>query len=134
MFDPSLTWKDIAWFKSITSLPILVKGVLTAEDARQAVEHGVSGIIVSNHGGRQLDSAPATVTNCLNQIEPPTRTLSQIEALPEVVEAIAGRIPVFVDGGVRSGTDVFKAIALGARGVFVGRPVLWGLAHAVTIA
>jgi isopentenyl diphosphate isomerase/L-lactate dehydrogenase-like FMN-dependent dehydrogenase len=92
-------------------LPILLKGILTAEDAILAVEHGVQGIIVSNHGGRQLDTALAT-----------------IEALPEVVDAVAGRCEVYVDGGIRRGTDVLKALALGARAVMVGRPALWGLA------
>ena len=90
---------------------MLVKGVLTAEDARLAVEHGAAGVIVSNHGGRQLDGVPAS-----------------IEALPEVVEAVAERAEVFMDGGVRRGTDVLVALALGARAVLVGRPLLWGLA------
>ncbi|HEU5378393.1 MAG TPA: alpha-hydroxy acid oxidase, partial [Ktedonobacteraceae bacterium] len=106
-----LTWETIDWLRSITSLPILVKGILTAEDALLAVEHGVSGVIVSNHGGRQLDSA-----------------LTGIEALPEVVEAVAGHCEVYMDGGIRRGTDVLKALALGAQAVLVGRPVLWGLA------
>lgn len=107
----SLTWQDVDWLRSMTSLPVLVKGILTAEDALLALEHGVSGIVVSNHGGRQLDSA-----------------VSGIEALPEVVEAVAGRCEVYVDGGIRRGTDIVKAVALGARAVLVGRPVLWGLA------
>ena len=111
LFDTSLTWEALAWLRGITTLPVLVKGVLTAEDAALAVEHGVAGIMVSNHGGRQLDSAPAT-----------------IEALPEVVEAVAGRVEVYLDGGVRRGTDVLKALGLGARAVLVGRPILWGLA------
>jgi 4-hydroxymandelate oxidase len=110
-YDASLTWDALAWLRSITSLPVVVKGVLTAEDARLAVEHGAAAIDVSNHGGRQLDTAIAT-----------------IEALPEVVEAVAGRCEVYVDGGIRRGTDVLKALALGARAVLVGRPVLWGLA------
>ncbi|XP_010439866.1 PREDICTED: peroxisomal (S)-2-hydroxy-acid oxidase GLO5 [Camelina sativa] len=109
--DQSLSWKDIKWLQSITSLPILVKGVITAEDARVAVEYGAAGIIVSNHGARQLDYVPATIM-----------------ALEEVVKAVEGRIPVFLDGGVRRGTDVFKALALGASGVFVGRPSLFSLA------
>ncbi|KAG7547049.1 FMN hydroxy acid dehydrogenase domain [Arabidopsis suecica] len=109
--DQSLSWKDIKWLQSITSLPILVKGVITAEDARIAVEYGAAGIIVSNHGARQLDYVPATIV-----------------ALEEVVKAVEGRIPVFLDGGVRRGTDVFKALALGASGVFVGRPSLFSLA------
>jgi 4-hydroxymandelate oxidase len=110
-WDPSLTWNDFDWFRSITSLPIVVKGILTAEDAREAVAHGAEGIVVSNHGGRQLDS-----------------TLSGIAALPEVVEAVQGRCEVLVDGGVRRGTDVIKALALGARAVLIGRPYMWGLA------
>lgn len=109
--DGSLTWEAIDWLASITSLPVLVKGVLTAEDAALAVAHGVAGIIVSNHGGRQLDGA-----------------LASIEALPEVVATVAGRCEVFVDGGVRRGTDVLKALALGARAVLLGRPALWALA------
>lgn len=106
-----LTWEAIGWLRSITSLPILVKGVLTAEDALLAVAHGVDGIIVSNHGGRQLDGV-----------------VTSIEALPEVVEAVAGCCEVYVDGGIRRGTDILKALALGARAVLVGRPALWGLA------
>ncbi|WOK97566.1 peroxisomal (S)-2-hydroxy-acid oxidase GLO4 isoform X2 [Canna indica] len=109
--DPSLSWKDIEWLKSITRLPIIVKGVLTAEDAIKAVEVGVSGIIVSNHGARQLDYTPATIT-----------------VLEEVVKAVSGSVPVLLDGGVRRGTDVFKALALGAKAVMIGRPVVYGLA------
>ncbi|XP_010538538.1 PREDICTED: peroxisomal (S)-2-hydroxy-acid oxidase GLO5 [Tarenaya hassleriana] len=109
--DRSLCWKDVKWLQTITSLPILVKGVLTAEDARMAVQSGVAGIIVSNHGARQLDYVPATIM-----------------ALEEVVKAVEGRLPVFLDGGVRRGTDVFKALALGASGVFVGRPTVFSLA------
>lgn len=112
LFDPSVTWKDIKWLKEITSLPIIVKGVLTAEDAILAVDNGVSGILVSNHGARQLDGVPAT-----------------IEALPEVAKAVRGRCEVYLDGGIRTGTDILKAIALGAKAVFVGRPILWGLSH-----
>ncbi len=111
MFDQTLTWEAVDWLRSITKLPILVKGVLTPEDALLAVEHGVDGIVVSNHGGRQLDGALAT-----------------IEALPSIAAAVAGRCELFLDGGVRRGTDVAKALALGARAVLVGRPVLWGLA------
>ncbi|KAF9360995.1 Hydroxyacid oxidase 1 [Mortierella sp. AD094] len=111
--DPSLNWKDIEWIQSITKLPIVVKGVLTAEDAQLAVESGAKGILVSNHGGRQLDGVLAT-----------------IDALPEVLDAVQGKdVEVYLDGGVRKGTDVFKALALGARAVFLGRPILWGLAH-----
>jgi len=111
MFDASLTWEVVAWLRSVTHLPILVKGILTAEDASHALEHGAAGVIVSNHGGRQLDGA-----------------LSACEALPAVVDAVGGRAEVLVDGGVRRGTDVLKALALGARAVIVGRPYLWGLA------
>jgi isopentenyl diphosphate isomerase/L-lactate dehydrogenase-like FMN-dependent dehydrogenase len=112
-FDASLTWEALGWLRSVTRLPIVVKGIVTAEDALLAVEHGAAAVAVSNHGGRQLDTAVAT-----------------IEALPEVVEAVAGRCEVYVDGGIRRGTDVLKALALGARAVFVGRPTLWGLAVA----
>ncbi|MDX1996714.1 MAG: alpha-hydroxy acid oxidase [Thermoanaerobaculia bacterium] len=111
LWDPSLDWSTIAWLREQTRLPIVVKGLVTAEDARLAVEHGVAGIVVSNHGGRQLDGS---VTGC--------------EALPEVVTAVAGRCEVLVDGGIRRGTDVLKALALGARAVLVGRPYLWALA------
>jgi 4-hydroxymandelate oxidase len=110
-FDSTITWADLGWLRDLTTLPLLVKGVLTAEDARLAVQHGFAGVIVSNHGGRQLDAAPAAIT-----------------ALPEVVAAVDGRVPVLLDGGVRTGNDVFRALALGARTVFVGRPALWGLA------
>lgn len=105
-----LTWDSLSWLRSITSLPILLKGILTAEDASLAVQHGVAGIIVSNHGGRQLDGV-----------------MPSIEALPEVVEAVAGRCEVYVDGGIRRGTDILKALALGAQAVLIGRPILWGL-------
>jgi 4-hydroxymandelate oxidase len=107
----TLTWESIAWLRGVTSLPIVIKGILTAEDAQLAAKHGVDGIVVSNHGGRQLDT-----------------TLPAIEALPDVVEAVAGRCEVYMDGGIRRGTDVLKALALGARAVLLGRPVLWGLA------
>ncbi|XP_019168593.1 PREDICTED: peroxisomal (S)-2-hydroxy-acid oxidase-like [Ipomoea nil] len=109
--DRSLSWKDVKWLQTVTSLPIIVKGVLTAEDARIAVQNGVAGIIVSNHGARQLDYSPATIM-----------------ALEEVIKAVQGRVPVFLDGGVRRGTDVFKALALGASGIFIGRPVVFSLA------
>lgn len=111
LLDPSLSWKDIEWLKSITKLPILIKGVLTGEDAAKAVEVGVAGIIVSNHGGRQLDYAPSTIS-----------------VLEEVVQAVGGRLPVLFDGGIRRGTDIFKALALGAQAVLIGRPVIYGLA------
>lgn len=110
-FDPSLTWKDLDWFRSIWDGPLAIKGILTAEDAHLAVEHGVEAIVVSNHGGRQLDFVP-----------------SPIEVLPEIVEAVGGRAEVILDGGVRRGSDVVKALALGARACMVGRPFLWGLA------
>lgn len=110
-FDASLTWEVVCWLQSVTSLPIVLKGVLTGEDARLAAAHGVAGIIVSNHGGRQLDSG-----------------LSTIEALPGIAQAVAGQCEIYLDGGIRRGTDVLKALALGARAVFVGRPILWGLA------
>jgi 4-hydroxymandelate oxidase len=109
--SPALTWKDIAWLRSLTSLPVVLKGVMNAADAGRAVDEGVSGLIVSNHGGRNLDTVPAT-----------------IEALPEVIAKVAGRVPVLVDGGIRRGTDVLKAIGLGASAVLIGRPYLFGLA------
>ncbi|GIY09691.1 hydroxyacid oxidase 1 [Caerostris darwini] len=112
LLDPTLTWEDIQWIQKFTALPIVVKGVLTAEDAILAVEHGASGILVSNHGGRQLDGVPAT-----------------LNVLPEIVRAVKGRAEVYLDGGVRKGGDVFKALALGARAVFFGRPAIWGLVH-----
>lgn len=110
-FEPNMTWDHLALIREhAPDLPILVKGILTAEDALLAIEHGAEGIVVSNHGGRQLDSCPAS-----------------LDALPEVVEAVAGRSPILMDGGVRRGTDVLKAIALGAAAVMVGRPAVWGL-------
>ena len=111
--DPALSWEGIDWLRSLTSMPLVLKGIMTGEDARIAVEHGVDAIIVSNHGGRQLDGAVAT-----------------IDVLEEVVEAVAGRCEVLIDGGIRRGTDVLKALALGAKGVLVGRAYLWGLAVA----
>ncbi len=109
--DPAISWRDVEWLQGITHLPIVIKGIVRANDARRAVEMGVKGIVVSNHGGRQLDTSPAT-----------------IDALPHVVKAAGGRAEVYVDGGIRRGVDVVKALARGARAVFVGRPVLWGLA------
>ena len=109
--DRGLTWADLGQIRSWTRLPILLKGVLTAEDARMAVDHGVDGIVVSNHGARQLD-----------------RTVTTADALEEVVAAVAGRTEIWVDGGIRRGLDVVTALALGARGVLVGRPILWALA------
>ena len=111
LMDQSVGWDDFEQLASDSNLPVLVKGIVTAEDAGLAVEHGAAGVVVSNHGGRQLDGAAAT-----------------IDALPEVVDAVDGRIEVFVDGGVRRGTDVVKALALGARAVLAGRAPLWGLA------
>jgi isopentenyl diphosphate isomerase/L-lactate dehydrogenase-like FMN-dependent dehydrogenase len=112
--DASLSWKDLQWIRSITSLPLIIKGIIHPDDAREAVRHGVQGIVVSNHGGRQLDTCQST-----------------IDALPNIVDAIRDgnhQIDVYVDGGVRRGTDILKAIALGAKAVLIGRPVLWGLA------
>jgi isopentenyl diphosphate isomerase/L-lactate dehydrogenase-like FMN-dependent dehydrogenase len=113
LVDPALSWRDLELLVSELGLPVLVKGVLTGEDARLAAEHGAAGVVVSNHGGRQLDGVPAS-----------------LEALPEVVEAVGDEIEVYMDGGVRRGTDVVTALALGARAVLVGRPPLWGLAAA----
>ena len=109
--DPNLTWKDIDWLRSFTRIPLLLKGVLDPADAERAVQEGVSGLIVSNHGGRNLDTAQATV-----------------KALPEIVERVDGQVPVLIDGGIRRGTDVLKAIALGAKAVLIGRPYRYGLA------
>jgi len=111
LLDPSLTWKDIDWLRSLSKLPIVLKGVMTGEDASLAADHKVAGIIVSNHGGRQLDG-----------------TLGTLDVLPEIVDAVGGRVEILLDGGIRRGTDVVKALALGARAVLVGRPVLYGLA------
>lgn len=108
--NPALTWADLEWLRSHTLLPLVVKGVLRGDDAVRAVEHGAQAIVVSNHGGRQLDGA-----------------IAAIDALPEVVQAVRGQVDVLVDGGVRRGTDVLKALALGAKAVLLGRPVLWGL-------
>jgi isopentenyl diphosphate isomerase/L-lactate dehydrogenase-like FMN-dependent dehydrogenase len=109
--DQGMTWRDIATIRSWTSLPVFLKGILTGEDARLAVEHGVAGIVVSNHGARQLDRAVATA-----------------DVLEEIVAAVDGRTEIWVDGGIRRGLDVVTAVALGARGVLVGRPILWALA------
>ena len=109
--DTTLTWRDLEWLRSTCALPLVVKGVLTAEDALLAAEHGAAAVVVSNHGGRQLDGVPAT-----------------LDVLPEVAEAVGERVEVLFDGGVRRGTDVLKALALGARAALSGRAVLWGLA------
>ncbi len=111
LLDPSLSWKDLEWLRTISGLPVVVKGVVRADDARRAVDHGASGLVVSNHGGRQLDTAPAT-----------------IDVLAEVVDAAGDQLEVLMDGGVRRGTDVIKALALGAKAVLLGRPLLWALA------
>ena len=110
-WDSSISWRDVEWLRSITRLPVLVKGIVRGDDARLALDHGAAGVIVSNHGGRQLDTA-----------------VSSARALPEVADAMAGRGALLVDGGIRRGTDVIKALALGADAVLLGRPVLWGLA------
>jgi 4-hydroxymandelate oxidase len=111
VLEPRLTWKDVEWLRGFATVPVLIKGVLDPDDAKRAIEAGVSGVIVSNHGARNLDTLPATAT-----------------ALPRVAEAVAGRIPILVDGGIRRGTDVLKALALGASAVAIGRPYLYGLA------
>jgi isopentenyl diphosphate isomerase/L-lactate dehydrogenase-like FMN-dependent dehydrogenase len=111
-FDATVTWSDLGWLAGYR-LPVVIKGILTAEDAVLACQHGAAAIVVSNHGGRQLDGVPAS-----------------LDALEEVVRAVDGRAEVLLDGGVRRGTDVLKALALGARAVMIGRPVLWGLAAA----
>ncbi len=110
--DASLTWKDIHWLRSKTNLPIFVKGIICKEDAQLAIENGVDGIVVSNHGGRQLDTCKAT-----------------IEVLPEIADTVKGKIQLLVDGGIRRGTDILKAIACGADAVLIGRPVVYGLAY-----
>jgi 4-hydroxymandelate oxidase len=113
VLDPSLGYRDLEWLCATARVPVLVKGVVRGDDARRAIAHGARGVIVSNHGGRQLDGAPAS-----------------IEALPHVAEAVADAGIVLMDGGIRRGADVIKALALGARAVLVGRPILWGLAVA----
>ncbi|HEV7784087.1 MAG TPA: alpha-hydroxy acid oxidase [Thermoanaerobaculia bacterium] len=114
LLNPALTWKDVGWLQSITKLPVLVKGIVRPDDALRAAEAGAAGVVVSNHGGRQLDTSPAT-----------------IEVLPEIADALAARghqIELLLDGGIRRGTDVVKALALGARAVLAGRAILWGIA------
>ena len=109
--NPALTWNDLAFLRRHTRLPILLKGILSPDDARQALEHGVNGIIVSNHGGRQLDGA-----------------IAAIDALPPIVRAVGERVPLLFDSGIRRGADVIKAVALGAKAVLLGRPYCYGLA------
>jgi 4-hydroxymandelate oxidase len=109
--DPTVTWADLDWLRSVARVPVVVKGLLRPDDAVRAVDHGVDGLVVSNHGARNLDTVPATA-----------------DALPRVVEAVRGRVPVLVDGGIRRGADVAKALMLGATAVLVGRPYVWGLA------
>jgi L-lactate dehydrogenase (cytochrome) len=111
--DPSVDWNDLTWFRSLWPGPLAIKGIMTGEDARRAVSEGVEAIVVSNHGGRQLDSLP-----------------SAIEVLPEIIDAVGDRAEVILDGGVRRGTDVVKALALGARACMIGRPMLYGLGAA----
>jgi len=113
LLDPTMSWSDVDWLRSIWKGPLLIKGILHPDEARQALERGVDGVIVSNHGGRQLDGA-----------------VSSIEALPAIVEAVAGRIPILIDGGIRRGSDVVKALSLGAACCLIARPQLWGLAVA----
>ena len=110
---PAITWDDFRWIRQIWHGPIVVKGVLTSEDAQRAVDHGAAAVVVSNHGGRQLDGAPAT-----------------LDAFPEVLQAVGGKVEVLMDGGIRRGTDIVKAICLGARAVLIGRAYAFGLAAA----
>jgi isopentenyl diphosphate isomerase/L-lactate dehydrogenase-like FMN-dependent dehydrogenase len=109
--DPAATWKDLEWIKSLTDLPVIAKGIMTGEDAKQCADTGIDGVIVSNHGGRHLDN-----------------TLATVEVLTEAVQATRGALEIYLDGGIRRGADVVKAIALGAKAVFIGRPLFWGLA------
>jgi 4-hydroxymandelate oxidase len=111
--NPSVTWRDLEWLQSLSPLPLVIKGILRGDDALRAVEYGAKAIIVSNHGGRQLDGA-----------------IASLDALPEIVAAVDGKIEVLLDGGIRRGTDILKALAMGAKAVLIGRPVLWGLAVA----
>ncbi len=113
VLTPEISWWHLDWLRETTALPILLKGVLHPADARIAVDRGVDGLIVSNHGGRQLDTVPAT-----------------LDRFPAIAEAVAGQVPLLLDGGVRRGTDIAKALAMGAQAVAIGRPVLWGLAVA----
>jgi L-lactate dehydrogenase (cytochrome)/(S)-mandelate dehydrogenase len=111
LLDPTMSWRDVDWLRSLWSGPLLLKGIVHPDEAALAVEHGIDGVIVSNHGGRQLDG-----------------TVAAIRALPAIVEAVGGRLPVLLDGGIRRGSDVVKALALGATACLIGRPHLWGLA------
>ena len=111
--DPAATWKDLQWIKSATKLPVVAKGIMTGEDVELCAEVGADAVIVSNHGGRHLDN-----------------TLATIEVLSEAVAAAKGKMEILLDGGIRRGADVVKAIALGAKAVFIGRPLFWGLAVA----
>jgi 4-hydroxymandelate oxidase len=111
--DPTLTWPDVEWLRSISRVPVLLKGIMTAADSQRAIDAGIHGILVSNHGARTVDTVPGT-----------------IEALPEIVEAVQGRVPILLDSGVRRGTDIVKAIAMGAAAVLIGRPYIYGLALA----
>jgi 4-hydroxymandelate oxidase len=113
LLDASISWRDLEWVAAEGGLPVVLKGIVTAEDAQTAVEHGAAAVVVSNHGGRQLDGVPAT-----------------LDSLPEVAEAVAGRVEIYLDGGIRRGTDVAKALALGARAVLAGRAPMFGLAAA----
>ena len=113
LLDPTMSWRDVDWLRSIWSGPLLLKGVLHPEEARLALDHGIDGLIVSNHGGRQLDGA-----------------MSSIRALPAIVDEVGGRLPVLIDGGIRRGSDVVKALALGATACLIGRPHMFGLAVA----
>ncbi len=110
LLDPSCTWEDIQWLKKISSIPIFLKGILHPDDAQLALDHGVDGLILSNHGGRQLG-----------------QVVSPLQVLPEISKVIHNQIPILVDGGLRCGLDIIKALALGAKAVLIGRPVLWGL-------
>lgn len=112
LWENNLSWEHLDWLKSVTDMPILLKGILRGDDAQLALEHGVDGIIVSNHGGRQLDTAPAP-----------------IDVLQEIVDVVDGRVDVLMDGGVRRGTDIIKALAMGAKAVLVGRPMMYALAY-----
>jgi 4-hydroxymandelate oxidase len=111
VLEPRLSWQDVAWLRGIATVPVLLKGIMDPDDAARAVQEGVDGLIVSNHGARNLDTVPATIT-----------------ALPRIAEAVAGRVPILLDGGIRRGTDILKALALGASAVAIGRPCLHGLA------